>query len=103
MVVDPRHDHSFRIPRPDLSVKLGTPNACNDCHADKSAQWAADAIGSWHGPERKGFQHYGEAFHDAWPDKADAKTLLSTVAADGATPAFARAARSPSLHPISRP
>ncbi len=35
MVVDPRHDHSFRMPRPDLSVKLGTPNACNDCHTDK--------------------------------------------------------------------
>ena len=33
MIVDPRHDHTFRIPRPDLSVKLGTPNACNDCHA----------------------------------------------------------------------
>ena len=33
MVVDQRHDHSFRVPRPDLSVKLGTPNACNDCHA----------------------------------------------------------------------
>ena len=58
MVVDRRHDHSFRIPRPDLSVKLGTPNACNDCHADKSAQWAADAIESWHGPDRKGFQNY---------------------------------------------
>src|SRR5262249_43171447 len=28
MVIDPRHDHSFRIPRPDLSVRLGTPNAC---------------------------------------------------------------------------
>ena len=37
MVVDERHDHSFRIPRPDLSVKLGTPNACNDCHRDKPA------------------------------------------------------------------
>ena len=28
MDVDPRRDHSFRVPRPDLSVKLGTPNAC---------------------------------------------------------------------------
>ena len=37
MVVDIRHDHSFRIPRPDLSVTLGTPNACNDCHRDQSA------------------------------------------------------------------
>ena len=32
MVIDPRHDHSMRIPRPDLSVALGTPNACNNCH-----------------------------------------------------------------------
>ena len=36
MVVDERHDHSFRVPRPDVSAKLGTPNACNDCHGDKS-------------------------------------------------------------------
>ena len=32
MVIDERRDHSFRVPRPDLSVELGTPNACNDCH-----------------------------------------------------------------------
>ncbi len=49
MVVDPRHDHSMRIPRPDLSVQLGTPNACTNCHAKKSAQWAADAIAKWTG------------------------------------------------------
>ena len=66
MVVDKRHDHSLRIPRPDLSVKLGTPNACNDCHADKSAQWAADAIERWHGPVRKAFQNYAEAFQASW-------------------------------------
>jgi tetratricopeptide (TPR) repeat protein len=50
---DFRHDHSFRVPRPDLSVKYGTPNACNTCHADKKAQWAADAVVKWFGPERK--------------------------------------------------
>lgn len=32
MDVDPRRDHSLRVPRPDLSVKLGTPNACTGCH-----------------------------------------------------------------------
>ena len=53
MVVDIRHDHGFRIPRPDLSVKLGTPNACNDCHRDKPATWAAAAIETWHGPIEK--------------------------------------------------
>lgn len=34
MAVDPRRDHSFRVPRPDLSVSLGTPNACTACHID---------------------------------------------------------------------
>src|SRR5262249_1014665 len=91
MVIDRRHDHSFRIPRPDLSKKLGTPNACNDCHADKSAEWATSAIEGWHGPHRKGFQTYAEAFHAAWNDRADAASLLAAVAADRKTPAIARA------------
>ncbi len=32
MAVDARRDHSLRIPRPDLSLKLDTPNACTGCH-----------------------------------------------------------------------
>ena len=36
MAVDPRRDHSLRIPRPDLSVKHGTPNACTQCHIDSA-------------------------------------------------------------------
>ena len=47
MVVDPRRDHSMRIPRPDLSVVMGVPNACNQCHQDRDAQWALDATRSW--------------------------------------------------------
>jgi predicted CXXCH cytochrome family protein len=91
MVVDTRHDHSFRIPRPDVSAKLGTPNACNDCHKDKTAEWSAAAIEGWHGPNRKGFQNYAEAFHSAWNDQADAAKLLAVVAADRNAPAVARA------------
>lgn len=34
MEVDPRRDHSLRVPRPDLSVELGVPNACTQCHLD---------------------------------------------------------------------
>lgn len=55
---DIRHDHAFRVPRPDLSVRYGTPNACNNCHADKSAQWAANAVVKWYGPDRK--YHFAE-------------------------------------------
>jgi predicted CXXCH cytochrome family protein len=91
MVVDRRHDHSLRIPRPDLSVKLGTPNACNDCHSDKSTEWAATAIDNWYGPNREGFQGYAEAFQAAWTDQLDAAKFLAAVAADGNAPAFARA------------
>jgi predicted CXXCH cytochrome family protein len=98
MVVDKRHDHSLRIPRPDLSVKLGTPNACNGCHADKSAQWAADAIERWHGPVRKGFQNYADAFQASWTDRGDAAALLAMVAASPTMPAIARASALGELH-----
>jgi len=54
MVVDPRRDHSMRVPRPDLSVELGGPNACTMCHEDQTDQWAADAVVNWHGSERPG-------------------------------------------------
>ena len=91
MVVDPRHDHSFRVPRPDLSATLGTPNACNDCHTDKQAAWAASAIERWYGPTRRDLQTFAEALDAAWTDKANAATLLAAVAADGGMPAIARA------------
>jgi predicted CXXCH cytochrome family protein len=99
MVVDRRHDHSFRIPRPDVSVKLGTPNTCNDCHTDKSPEWAATAIESWHGPNRVGFQNYTQAFHAAWSDPPNAETLLAAVATDSETSAFARASALTELAP----
>ena len=91
MQVDVRHDHSFRIPRPDLSVKLGTPNACNDCHRDKPAAWVAAAVERWYGPKRKGFQTYAPAFHATWTDSAEAEALLREAAKPDASPPVARA------------
>lgn len=49
---DFRRDHSFRIPRPDQSALYGTPNACNECHTEKSEQWAADSVVKWYGKDR---------------------------------------------------
>jgi hypothetical protein len=46
MGVDDRRDHSFRIPRPDLAA-TGAPDACTDCHSDRSAGWAASQIAAW--------------------------------------------------------
>jgi predicted CXXCH cytochrome family protein len=47
MVVDDRHDHSFRIPDPRLTLELGVPNTCNQCHDDQTALWALNALESW--------------------------------------------------------
>ena len=47
MEIHVRHDHSFRIPRPDQMVKSGVPNTCNSCHSNKSAAWALAAVNSW--------------------------------------------------------
>ena len=53
MGIDHRRDHSFRVPRPDQSVKYGTPNACTNCHKDETTAWAAETVKKWYGPERK--------------------------------------------------
>ncbi|MGL4943619.1 MAG: FliG C-terminal domain-containing protein [Thermoguttaceae bacterium] len=57
MVVDPRRDHSIRKPRPDWTVSLGVPNACNDCHHDRSrgetAAWAAAKCDEWYRARRE--------------------------------------------------
>jgi len=49
MGVDDRRDHSFKIPRPDVSSEFDTPNACVSCHDEKSNQWAEQVLASWHG------------------------------------------------------
>jgi tetratricopeptide (TPR) repeat protein len=91
MVVDARRDHSFRIPRPDLSVALGTPNTCNDCHRDRPPQWAADAIARWRGGAPKRPFHWGEAIHAGRTWQVGAGDLLARVAGDPEMPAIARA------------
>ena len=91
MVVDPRRDHSLRVPRPDLSVTLGTPNACNGCHRDHDARWAAAAIERWYGHAPKGFQTYAETFAQAERGSMAARLSLVQIATDPAQPAIARA------------
>src|SRR5262249_50410333 len=82
---------------------LGTPNACNACHADKSPEWAAAAVANWFGPDRKGFQTYAAAFASAWDDRADAGVLLASIAADARAPDIARASALAALAPHVSP
>ncbi|HVN87259.1 MAG TPA: tetratricopeptide repeat protein [Candidatus Binatia bacterium] len=91
MVVHTRHDHSFRVPRPDLSVTLATPNACAECHHDHSAQWAADAVVKWYGPTRTRGPRYAPAFAAGRQHQAGADRLLAAVIGDRSYPAIVRA------------
>jgi tetratricopeptide (TPR) repeat protein/ssDNA-binding Zn-finger/Zn-ribbon topoisomerase 1 len=91
MVVDPRRDHSIRIPRPDLSLKLGTPNACNNCHTDKSAQWALDSVAKWYGHAAQGFQRFAETLDGGSAGAPGAQESLERLIADREQPAIARA------------
>ncbi len=92
MQVDPRRDHSFRVPRPDLSVKLGTPNACTSCHQDKTPQWAAAQVRAWFPNGRTSTPHYAETLH-AGRSKAGAATAgrLVRLALERSQPSIVRA------------
>lgn len=91
MVVDTRHDHSFRVPRPDQSVALGTPNACNKCHLEQTPQWAAEQVRAWYGNDPQGFQRYAPALSAARMGLPGAGQPLAAIAADAAQPPIARA------------
>ncbi|MBU6302128.1 MAG: tetratricopeptide repeat protein [Verrucomicrobia bacterium] len=89
MVVDKRHDHSLRIPRPDLTLQYGTPNACNNCHKDKDSGWAAEAFVKWWGEKPRPV--YGEVLAKGRRDVRVWEKELAALARAGATPAIARA------------
>jgi len=91
MGIDLRADHSFRIPRPDLTESIGTPNACNGCHSDKTPRWAADAIREHAPPSYRPAAHYGSALHAGRRGRAGALQGLAGVAGNAAVPAIVRA------------
>jgi tetratricopeptide (TPR) repeat protein/ribosomal protein L40E len=93
MVVDERHDHSFRVPRPDLTVALGrenAPNACNDCHRDRPAEWAARAVRRAHPGGRHEQPHYATALHAGRNFRPGAEAELLAVVRDATLPGIVR-------------
>jgi Tfp pilus assembly protein PilF len=103
MVVDPRHDHSMRIPRPDLSVTLGTPNACTNCHTDQGAEWAAAQVEKWYGKASQGYQRYAGVLAAVRREEATAGPALADLAQDAGAPGIARATALAGLGPYLGP
>ena len=88
---DYRPDHSLRIPRPDLSAELGTPNGCSaqGCHDDKPLSWNVEHYTKWYGKTSK--PHYGEIIAAGRSRKPEAEADLIRLAEDQLLPAIVRA------------
>jgi predicted CXXCH cytochrome family protein len=103
MQVDPRRDHSFRIPRPDLSDALGTPNACSACHQDQPASWAAAALNKRRPRSKPGHLTFAASFAAAERGEPQAAAELATLIEDPAQPALVRASALARLAPLLTP
>jgi hypothetical protein len=105
MVVDPRRDHSFQVPRPDLSVELGTPNACNNCHTKpaETPAWAAGQVRDWYGEKRADDPHWAHALAAARNGDPDAHTLLTEVIERQHSPAIVKATALDLLSGLANP
>jgi predicted CXXCH cytochrome family protein len=103
MVIHARPDHSLRIPRPDLSSSLGSPNACTQCHTDKKPEWAASAMDKWYGKAWRERPHYGTTLHAGATRGALALPSLLELAANPAAPAIIRASAATLAQPYANP
>ena len=91
MGVDPRRDHSFQIPRSDLSAVAGTPNACNRCHEDRGVAWAAATVADWGVGLADAESHRGRILQRARRGDRRAAPALRAIAMDPDAPPIWRA------------
>ena len=85
-------DHSIGIPAPENTVSHGVPNACNGCHQDKAAGWAATQMTAWWGGgSRQKAIRRADAFAGARQGKAAAIPLLLAIFGDSAEGGWMRA------------
>lgn len=103
MVIHARQDHSLRVPRPDLSQSLGSPNACTQCHGDRKPAWAASAMDKWYGKAWRERPHYGTTLHAGETRGAPALPGLLELAASPSAPAIVRATAATLAQPYASP
>jgi HEAT repeat protein/cytochrome c552/cytochrome c554/c'-like protein len=85
-------DHTIGMPAPENTVRFGIPNACTECHADKPASWAVDALKSWRpNGRRMRLVAQAEAFTAARAGRDDAVDKLIAIAEDDSYPPLIRA------------
>ena len=83
MARDPRRDHSFNSPDPQLSAELGIPNACTMCHKDMDNARAAEVVSRTY-PQQKmaAVRERTRAVHAAMQGRECTEALLQAYAAE---------------------
>jgi hypothetical protein len=76
-----RRDHTFKPPVPELTARLGIPNACNTCHDDKTPEWTMAQMDRWYGDrERRGREvTQATAFYNAAAGNPEALKPLASI------------------------
>jgi predicted CXXCH cytochrome family protein len=100
---DGRHDHSFRLPRPDLSELLGSPNACIQCHTKQNNKWAASSLDKWLGKSWRQRPHYGTTLQAGASEGIKALPELIELAQNQSSSALVRATAVNLLKPLMSP
>ena len=92
MGVDARRDHSMRIPRPDVSISTGSPNACTQCHQDQTNSWANDVVNDW--GVKPDIKVLNQAKARMAADRGDSRALpsLEALVSDNQQPGIVRSA-----------
>jgi predicted CXXCH cytochrome family protein len=103
MGVDARRDHSMRIPRPDVSISTGSPNACTQCHQDQTDSWANDVVNDW--GVKPDIKVLNQAKARMAADRGDLRALpsLEALVSDNQQPSIIRSAATEQITNLGSP
>jgi predicted CXXCH cytochrome family protein len=85
-------DHSMTVPVPENTIRHKIPNACNLCHKDRDAGWAASRMEEWYGSRsRQKLIRRADAFAAARAGDATAVSKLLAIVGEASEGPLVRA------------
>ncbi len=77
---DPRADHAFRVPRPDLAAATGAPDACTSCHEGRGGDLPGRRVPALGQRDRRGHSAFAaSSTASAWPGTFTLRQTCATL------------------------
>lgn len=95
-----RRDHTFQAPAPEITARYGAPNACTECHDNRSPEWASAQLDRWRAGDasrRQRALRVADAFYAAADRQDTAPKQLATLLADRTQGVLVRASAADAL------